>query len=108
MVRIRLQPLALELVSTRDERLVDLVDEIVGERALQGLPLSCRGARCGACKAHVLSGASSLAAAGSDECDTLQRLGGDPDERLACQIWLRADASEDVELAFTALTAPPA
>jgi len=27
-------------------------------------------------------------------------------ERLACQICLRPDAREDVELAFTALTAP--
>jgi len=106
MIRIRLQPLGLELVSGGGERLVDLVDDVPEASALTGIPLSCRGARCGACRAHVLSGSSSLAAASGDESDTLRRLGGDADERLACQICLRPDAREDVELAFTALTAP--
>jgi ferredoxin len=107
MIRIRLQPLALELASRGDERLLDLVDDAVAARTLAGVPLSCRGARCGVCRVRVLRGVGSLAAAGGHECDTLRLLGADADERLACQICIRAGASEDVELALTALTPRP-
>jgi ferredoxin len=107
MIRIRLQPLALELASRGDERLLDLVDDAVGARALAGVPLSCRGARCGVCRVRVLRGMGSLAAASRDECDTLRLIGAGADERLACQICICAGASEEVELAFTALTPRP-
>ena len=69
---------------------------------MTGVPLSCRGARCGACRVRVAAGHSSLSEARQDERATLTWLGAGTDERLACQLELRADAREDVTLVFPA------
>lgn len=94
MLRIRIQPSGALLYSEGRARLIDLIDDTEGT----GMPLSCRGARCGICRVRVARGGTSLADAAPDECETLAALGASADERLACQIWLRDAATGEVVL----------
>ncbi|HEX6243945.1 MAG TPA: 2Fe-2S iron-sulfur cluster-binding protein, partial [Polyangiales bacterium] len=91
MLHIRLEPLGIELTSASDSRLIDLLDDVDDTKLVAGVPLSCRGARCGVCRVRVVRGESAIIAPRADERDTLRILGADPDERLACQLELRAD-----------------
>jgi ferredoxin len=86
--------------------LIDLLDDLEDTTLVSGVPLSCRGARCGACRVRVVRGENAIIAPRADELDTLRILGAGPDERLACQLQLRADGQRSVELVFTALTLP--
>ena len=76
------------------ERLIDIVDELPGTT----IPLACRAAHCGACRVRVEAGDESLEPAAADERRTLTALGLKADERLACQLRLRAEAVEAVVL----------
>lgn len=106
VLHIRLEPLGIELSCASEGRLIDLLDDVEDTKVVAGVPLSCRGARCGVCRVRVLQGAGAIIAPRADERDTLDALGAKSDERLACQIELRVDAEQHVVLAFTALTAP--
>ena len=105
MLQIRLEPLGIELSCASEGRLIDLLDDVEDARVVAGVPLSCRGARCGVCRVRVLQGAGAIIAPRVDEQDTLAALGAGDQERLACQIELRVDVDQRVVLAFTALTA---
>src|SRR5205823_1051336 len=53
---------------------------------------SCGGrARCSTCRVRVNSGAESCPEPGPDERATLERIGADPDVRLACQLRPKGD-----------------
>lgn len=106
MLHIRLEPLGIELRCATDTRLIDLLDDIEDTKVVSGVPLSCRGARCGVCRVSVVRGQSAIIAPRSDERESLRLLGATAEERLACQLDLRADAETSVVLAFTALTGP--
>jgi adenylate cyclase len=55
---------------------------------------SCGGrARCSTCRVRVVAGANSCPAPEADERATLERIGADPDLRLACQLRPRDDIS---------------
>lgn len=73
---------------------MDIVDELPGTK----VQLSCRSAHCGACRVRVEAGATSLEPAAPHERATLADLGLPSDERLACQLRVRADAVESVVL----------
>lgn len=63
-----------------------------------GLPLACRGARCGVCRVRVLSGASSFEPASPREQESLRFALAAPDERFGCQLTVRAEADGEAEL----------
>lgn len=94
MTQIRFEPSGCEVEVEGPKALIDVLDELPGTQ----VPLSCRAAHCGACRVSVEAGAASLWPALSDEVETLQRLGAREGERLACQLRLRAGASELVRL----------
>ena len=83
MVRVDLDRSELEVES--GDRLLDLCDA-------GSVPqlFACRSGSCGACRVRVLEGAALLDPAEATEIATLQALGMDADERLACQIVVRA------------------
>lgn len=75
-------------------RLVDVIDDLRGV----GLPLSCRGGRCGVCKVRVLSGAESFEPASPREQESLRFSLAAPDERFGCQLTVVAGAEGEAEL----------
>jgi ferredoxin len=101
MVRIRVLPYLAELTVEGPARLVDVLDEHGGG----GLPLSCRGATCATCRVRVQRGQELLEPAASRELETLHAVGAAADERLGCQIGLRADAHGELELALSSTSA---
>lgn len=105
VVHIRLEPLGIELSCETESRLIDVLDDLPDASLVAGVPLSCRGARCGVCRVRVVRGAGAIIAPRADEQEALRTLGAAPDERLACQLRLGGDVEAAVELAFTALTA---
>lgn len=75
----------LEVDAPEGGRLLDLCDE---RRA--PVPFSCRSARCGTCRLHVLEGAEILEPPAELEADLLRLMGDDPARhRLACQAFVR-------------------
>jgi len=71
---------------------------LVAKRA--GVPLThrCGGhARCGTCRVRVVEGGEHLTERGETETRILDILKADPDERLACQSWVRGDVTIRVE-----------
>ena len=73
-----------EFCARAGERLLDVLDEF-GDH---GLPVSCRGANCGACRVTVLEGESALEPPMAAERDLLMQCKAQRNERLGCQIWL--------------------
>jgi ferredoxin len=100
--RVLFQPSGFALQVAAGERLLDALDDS-SERADPApnadppitFPLSCRGANCGQCRVRVLSGAGALREASSREATTLAQLTAAKDERLACQIVVTGDATDD-------------
>jgi len=82
MVRVDLD--RSELEASSGDRLLDLCDE----GALPQL-FACRSGSCGVCRVRVLEGGALLDPAEASETATLEALGMDADERLACQIVVR-------------------
>lgn len=76
---------------------MDIVDELPGTR----VQLSCRSAHCGACRVRVEGGAAGVEPAAVEERATLAGMGLPADERLACQLRVRADAAETLVLRVT-------
>ena len=101
MVRIRVLPYLGELASEAPARLLDVLDDHGG----LALPLSCRGATCATCRVHVRRGQELLEGAGAREQETLRGVGATADERLACQLELRADAHGELELELSSSSA---
>lgn len=98
MVRIRIQPHGQLFDAQGSERLVDVIDDLAGV----GLPLACRGGRCGVCRVHVRTGADCFEPAAFREREALRFAYAEPDERMGCQLVLRADADGEVELELSA------
>lgn len=71
-------------------RLVDAIDDVRGI----GLPLSCRGGRCGVCRVRVLSGAAAFEPASAREQESLRFAWALPDERHGCQLVVKEDEGE--------------
>ena len=74
-----------EFCARAGERLLDVLDE-VGDH---GLPVSCRGANCGACRVTVLEGESALEPPMAAERYLLMQCNAQRNERLGCQICAR-------------------
>jgi ferredoxin len=103
VVRILIQPRGVLLETTEaGARLLDLLDE----QSVAGVPLSCRGARCGVCRVRVERGLECFEPPGLPERETLTALGAGAAERLGCQLRLAAGVRGEAELAL--LSAPPA
>lgn len=102
VVRIRILPHGAELSGQGPVRLLDLADE--HERAA-GLSFSCRGANCGVCRVRVVHGAELLELASTRERDTLRFAHAADDERLGCQLSVRADADGVIELELSSTAA---
>jgi ferredoxin len=78
----------LEVDAPEGGRLLDLCDERSAP-----VPFSCRSARCGTCRLHVLEGADLLEPPADLEADLLRLMGDDPARhRLACQALVRSGA----------------
>ncbi len=73
---------------------MDVIDELPGTR----VSIACRAAHCATCRVCVEQGHNSLEPAAADERATLNALGAAPDQRLACQLRLRADAADPIVL----------
>lgn len=65
--------------------LVDAADEV-----RLPIPFSCRSATCATCLIEVLEGAQWLEAPSADESELLGILAGPPENRLACQVRVKA------------------
>ena len=85
-------PRGVELRVAEGERLLDAFDETI---ASAGLPTACRAGNCGACLVSVERGASALIPPGEAERETLRVLGAVPDQRLGCQLQVRAGLESD-------------
>jgi ferredoxin len=98
-IRVRLEPRGVELDVLGGERLLDVADD----HPELGLPAACRAGNCGVCLLRVLQGAGALSEPAAGEQRALVELGAASDERLGCQVRLRADLSADTGLIVLAL-----
>ena len=94
MIRIRFEPSGKELEIAGPEALMDVIDELPGTQ----VSIACRAAHCAACRVCVEQGHNSLEPAAADERATLRALGAAPNQRLACQLRVRAAASDTIVL----------
>ena len=85
-VRVRFEPSGLELDVSEGERLLD----VVAEHLSLGLPVACRAGNCGICRLRVRAGTAALELPTSLEQRALAELGAGRDERLGCQLRVRA------------------
>lgn len=90
-VRVRLDPGGVELEVCAGERLLDAADDYPE----LGLPAACRAGNCGACLLRVRAGGEGLAEPGAIERHALSELHAAPDQRLGCQLRIRADLGAD-------------
>lgn len=95
MLRIRIRPHDRILCAAGPVRLIDLLDEAPGK---EGVPLSCRAGHCGVCRVTVEHGASALEPASCAEAEVLDALEAGPEERLACQLRIRWEASAETDV----------
>lgn len=82
MLRIRVQPVGVDVLLGPGERLLDAVDEL----SEPPLDFACRDATCGRCVVEVLRGATLLCPAASDERHMLAAVHAGATLRLGCQL----------------------
>jgi ferredoxin len=58
-------------------------------RANSNMPFGCENGKCGTCICNVLRGMENLTPKGHEEWLHLQKRGAFPNQRLACQIWVK-------------------
>jgi len=73
----------IELEAPSGARLLDILDELAGDRLL---PVACRGGNCGICRIRVLEGEHELEQPTAAELAQLAQYGAQVGERLGCQI----------------------